>query len=233
VITLLVTPSQLDAAQIEVVGDSYRHLFRARRVERGSRVRVVDGKGHARWAKVEAVGRATARLIPEEEAPGNEPQRELTVLVAAPRVQRAAWLVEKVTEVGAAAIRFLNSERSPRTYGQSSLERLRRVAVAAVEQCHRARVPEITGVHTFAELTELVTDCRERCFLDLDGPREMSLGAGPVALLVGPEGGWTDGERETLEHLDCRAWGLGARTLRVETAAVAGSSLLLLTKTAL
>lgn len=232
-ITLLVSPDELDTSPIEVSGDSYRHLFRARRLELGARVRVVDGQGHARWTTVERVDRTAAKLGAEGEAPSNEPEIELVLMVAAPRIQRAAWLVEKVTEVGAVAIRFVNSERSPRSYGETSLGRLRRVAAAAVEQCHRARVPEVTGVHLFSELVDLLTDCPQRWFLDLDGAAGVEAGAGPVGLLVGPEGGWTEGERESLLAFGCRPWGLGARTLRVETAAVAGSSLLLLTNTAL
>lgn len=191
-------------------------------------MRAVDGEGQARWATVETVGRASARLLLEEEAPSNEPQLEVAVLVAAPRIPRAAWLVEKVTEVGVVAVRFFNSERSPRSYGPASLKRLRRVAAAAVEQCHRARIPQISGVHPFAELAELVAGCPERWLLDPDQRGEMSRGDGPVALLVGPEGGWSDGEREILDRLGCRPWSLGTRVLRVETAAIAGSALMLL-----
>ncbi|MGB5814421.1 MAG: RsmE family RNA methyltransferase [Thermoanaerobaculia bacterium] len=232
-ITLLVSPDELETSPIEVRGDSYRHLFRARRLELGARVRVVDGEGHARWTRVERVDRTAAKLGPEGEAASNEPEIELVLMVAAPRIQRASWLVEKVTEVGASAVRFINSERAPRSYGEASLGRLRRVAVAAVEQCHRARVPEITGVHPFSELADLLTDCPARWFLDLEGAAGVDAGAGPVGLLVGPEGGWTEAERESLDACGCRPWGLGARTLRVETAAVAGSSLLLLARTPL
>jgi 16S rRNA (uracil1498-N3)-methyltransferase len=232
-ITLLVSGHEFDTSPIEVSGDSYRHLFRARRLELGARVRVVDGEGHARWSTVERVDRTAAKLVVVGEAPSNEPESELTILVAAPRIQRAAWLVEKVTEIGAVAVRFINSERSPRSYGEASLGRLRRLAAAAVEQCHRARVPEITGVHPFSEVADLLTDCPERWFLDLDGAAGAEAGAGPVGLLVGPEGGWTASERENLLAFDCLPWGLGVRTLRVETAAVTGSSLLLLTNTAL
>lgn len=232
-ITLLVSPDELDKSPIEVSGDSYRHLFRARRLEVGARVRVVDGEGQARWSTVERVDRTGAELAVVGEAPGNEPERELVLMVAALKIQRASWLVEKVTEVGATAIRFVNSERSPRSYGEASLARLQRVATAAVEQCHRARVPEITGVHPFSELADLLTGCPERWFLDPGGAAGMDAGAGPVGLLVGPEGGWTESERDSLLGLDCRPWGLGVRTLRVETAAVAGSGLLLLTNSAL
>lgn len=230
-ITLLVSPQELDTSPIEVSGDSYRHLFRARRLEVAARVRVVDGEGRARWTTVERVDRSAAKLVLTGEAPGNEPELELVLVVAAPRSQRAAWLVEKTTEIGATSIHFVNSERSPRSYGETTLERLRRVAAAAVEQCHRARVPEIAGVQPFSELPELLAGCAERRFLDLEGPAGIAAGTGRVALVVGPEGGWTDEERESLVALDCRPWGLGARTLRVETAAVAASSLLLLART--
>ena len=73
---------------------------------------------------------------------------------AALRPERAAWLVEKATELGATAIHFFRSEHTPRNYGEGNLERWRRMAVAAVEQCHRATCPEISGVESWQNLLD-------------------------------------------------------------------------------
>ena len=61
-ITLLVRPAELDAARLEVEGERFRHLFRARRLVVGQRLRVVDGAGRARCAEVLGLDRARAVL---------------------------------------------------------------------------------------------------------------------------------------------------------------------------
>jgi 16S rRNA (uracil1498-N3)-methyltransferase len=219
---------------LTVEGDAYRHLFRARRIGVGERLRVVDGEGRARWGEVIQVGRTAALVELAEPAAPNEPRLHLEVLVATLRPEPASWLVEKATELGAAAIRFLNTERGPRSFGAGTAERLRRVAVAAVEQCHRARCPEVTGPHPFAEVTTLTSAADHRWLLD---PAATSIPpASPLSphespkesLLVGPEGGWSPTELETLDAEGWKRISLGPRILRIETAVVAGAALLLL-----
>lgn len=227
-ITLLLGPDDFAAEEATVEGEAYRHLFRARRVAVGDRLRVVDGRGSARWAKVTEVHRQRARLTLGDEAPDHEPGRRVELLVAALRKERASWLVEKATELGVAAVRFLQTERTPREFGEGTFERFHRVAAAALEQSQRARLPEISGMHRWEELPDLLTAFPHRYFLDAAGAAwEVAGGGGPVALLVGPEGGWTGGERDTLLARKCRPLSLGSRVLRVETAALAGAALVL------
>lgn len=220
-----------DGAELTVEGDAYRHLFRARRLAGGDALRVVDGAGGAWSARVESVGprRAVVRLLEPE--PSLESLLRLELLAALPRSQRASWLVEKATEIGVAALRFLVTERTVREGGRGVLERWRRVAAAALEQCGRARLPEVTGPHAWEELPGLLAPCSPRYLLDPGAPALVPFAdptGGRVAALVGPEGGWTDAERASLAELGCRAAGLGPRTLRTETAAVAAASIVLL-----
>ncbi len=227
-ITLLVTPGDLAAAELWIEGDRHRHLFRARRLAVGDGLRLVDGRGLARRAEVARLerGRALLRLSGTETVPG--PAREVELLVAPPRPPRATWLVEKATELGVVAIRFIAGERAPRGYGEGTLERLRRVAAAALEQSRQARLPELSGVHAWCELESLLAGCGDRRRLELGGePWRPAAGAGRLALVVGPEGGWTEAERVALDELGCRATALGPTVLRVETAAVVGAGLAL------
>jgi 16S rRNA (uracil1498-N3)-methyltransferase len=219
---------------LTVEGDAYRHLFRARRIAVGERLRVVDGEGRARWGEVIQVGRTAAVVELAEPAAPNEPRLRLEILVATLRPERASWLVEKATELGAGAVRFLNTERGPRSFGPGTADRLRRVAVAAVEQCHRARCPEVTGPHPFAEVESLSVAAGRRWLLD---PAATSLPPAPPrspseppqeTLLVGPEGGWSSAELETLDASGWERISLGPRILRIETAVLAGAALLLL-----
>ncbi len=223
----------IDGDRAAIEGATYRHLFRARRLKSGARLRAVDGEGRARWAEVEKVDRRRAVLLLQGPAPGNEPTYRLHLEVAALRMERASWLVEKATEIGVRGIRFIATERTPREFSPASLERLRRVARAALEQSHRSRVPEIAGVEPWESVTASLNaqgETVDRYVLDLDAPcRESWRGRGSSGcVLVGPEGGWSRAERQELEGLGCRAVSLGDRTLRVETAAIIAAAKLLL-----
>ncbi len=154
--------------EVRVEGEPYRHLFRARRLAVGDRVRVVDGRGQARWAAVARIDRSAAVMVLGEPAPGNEPELRLELLVPTCRPERASWLVEKATELGVASIRFLHTERAPRQLGDSTVARLQRVAAAALEQCHGSRLPEITGPHEWSELATLTGGVGERWVLDTE-----------------------------------------------------------------
>jgi len=229
VITLLVTPAELGSQKLQVEGESYRHLFRARRLAVGETLRVVDGAGRARFGSVAEVERTAGHVLLGDPAPSNEPPLHLELFCPLPKPERTAWLVEKLTEVGVSSIRFLRSERAPRELTAGALARLGRVAAAAVEQCHRARVPALSGPHAWDELASLLAGFDERYVLDpratKRSPAESS--AARVALVVGPEGGWPEAEQASLERAGCRRLRLGARVLRIETAAVVGAGLLL------
>ncbi len=228
--TLLLAPDRFHDDSVIVEGDSFRHLFRARRLGPDDTLRVVDGRGAARWATVASVDRRRAVLELGGAAPANEPSRRLELFVAPPRSARAAWMVEKLTEVGVWAIRLWATERAPRRYGAGTLERLGRVAAAAVEQCERSRLPEIS-VHPWEEGLELVAVLGERWLLTPGAPPPAGApaaeGDATLSLLIGPEGGWTATELGVLEQLPCRAVGLGPTTLRVETAALVAAALAL------
>ncbi|HRC86326.1 MAG TPA: RsmE family RNA methyltransferase, partial [Thermoanaerobaculia bacterium] len=103
-------------------------------------------------------------------------------------------------------------------------------AVAAVEQCGRACLPKLSGPHPLAALPGLAQEAEERIFLDpgatqLAPPRPAM---GSLAVAIGPEGGWSQAERQQLRAQGFAPAGLGERTLRLETAALAAACLCLL-----
>src|SRR5436309_5335941 len=144
-ITLLVEPGAFDRPTARVEGETYQHLFRARRVAVGEEMRVVDGHGRARWGTVERVDRTSATVTLGEPAPDREPRLRLEVIVPTCRPERASWLVEKGTEVGVFAFRFANMARAPRGLGAIVFDRLRLVGAAAVGQWQRSRLRVVDG----------------------------------------------------------------------------------------
>jgi 16S rRNA (uracil1498-N3)-methyltransferase len=229
-IHLLASPNELRQDRLEVAGDAYRHLFRARRLERGQRLRVVDGAGGARWAEVVEVGRAAALLRLLEPAPSNDSVTRVGLAVAAVRPDRVAWVVEKATELGVCSILFFPCARAQRFRESADLRRLRRVASAALEQSGGATLPWLHRCGSFAELLELAA-VRRTVLLDAGAsPRIPALAARAGAdwlLVVGPEGGLEARESSALGEAGAGAMSLGPRTLRSETAAVAGAAILL------
>jgi 16S rRNA (uracil1498-N3)-methyltransferase len=234
--TIVVTPIELDGTEVELFGDSYHHLFRVRRLRAGESVRVVDGEGRARRGVIARVDRARGMVALAGPEPALEPALRLELLVAPPKPERAAWLVEKATEVGVAAIRLVATERgarAERVFGHAQLARLSRIAVAAVEQCGRAVVPEVTGLHELAEvISPLRRDARSIVVLDASGasaPPDVApfLGSSGFSILIGPEGGWSEEEIALFGRSGLARWSLGERVLRVETAALVAAGILL------
>jgi 16S rRNA (uracil1498-N3)-methyltransferase len=232
-ITVLLEGANLDEPSLRISGPTYQHLFRARRLERDVTLRITDGAGRARWAAVTRIGAREATITLADPAPTHESALALTLFVATPRAERAAWLIEKATEIGVVAVRFLRSERAPRFPGAGMQARWRRLAAAALEQSHRATLPLIDGPHDWSELARLGSGIPWRGVLAPaarhDWPQQAPHpGCRSAALLVGPEGGWTVAEQARVAELGWLPIGLGERTLRIETAALAGAALVLL-----
>ncbi len=251
--SLLLPPElfQLDEAKLE--GDVFHHLVRVRRLAEGEILQVVDGQGQARAAILESVGKKTATVRLGKSLPARDPKQRLHLLVGALRPERADWLVEKATELGVFALRFLATERTPRQYSEGRLGRYEKLAVAALEQSQGARLPKISGVHPMEELPRLLpqgplwvldplaSETLAWPFITgcagvppaLQGEDAGETPAHPVnkgeegAVLIGPEGGFSPAELRHLEELGARGALLGNRILRVETAAIAAAAILL------
>ncbi len=208
-------------------GEEAHHLTRVLRVEAGQVYEISDNAG-LYLAEVETARKNEVVFAVKE---------RLEVVEAAPRIELAAglirferfeWMMEKATELGAAAIHPLIAERSEKGLEQAAAkrtERWRRIAREACEQSRRARLPEIHSPARRAPEGEFT----RRLVLDEAGgtPGMLeALGAErgeaeTVALAVGPEGGWTEREREAWVAAGWKRVTLGPGILRAETAAVA------------
>ncbi|MEO8275285.1 MAG: 16S rRNA (uracil(1498)-N(3))-methyltransferase [Thermoanaerobaculia bacterium] len=231
--TLLLSPELFAAAAATIADEAHHHLFKVKRLQTGDRLRVVDGAGHARHAEIAGIDKRTARLALGETAPANEPGLQVEIYVAPPKPERAAWLVEKATELGVSAIHFIATEHDARAFELAQLARLRRIAVSAVEQCGRSVVPQIAAVGDLLACVErLQTELVPIIWLDGSGstaPLSLpaSCNGARRAIFVGPEGGWSPAERVLFSSRQIEPWSLGPTVLRVETAAVVGAGLLL------
>ncbi len=200
--------------------DAQSHRLRSvLRLRPGDGLAVFDGSGGEWSATVAAAAAEGVRLAigePLEALP--EPPVAVTLLCAFPRGQRGDWIVEKATELGVAAITPLASDRAVMQPGEGRVERWRRIASEAAEQCGRASLPSF-GEEPPAGAPRLIADpgAARTVAEALAGFSPVPLA---VAIYIGPEGGWTPEERERLIGEGALPVSLGPRRLRVETAAI-------------
>lgn len=216
------------SAGIVLEGDESKHLARVARKVVGDEVEVFDGLGHCVRARVDWIGKDRVELSVVEQIFRPTPAISMTLLVATPKGERFDWLVEKATELGVARLVPILAERSSVDPRSAKLDRLRRVIVEASKQCGRDFLMELSDPVAWSKA---VSDrsMPVRLLADSGG---VSHSAWPkvesrVALAIGPEGGWSPAERSTAEDHGWIRVGLGLTRLRVETAAIAASALIL------
>ena len=170
--------------------------------------------------------RGAATLTVSEVLRRESGSRGTSLFLAGLKPEPLSWAVEKATELGAAEVTLVRSERTQSFRAAPTLlPRLERVARAAAKQCGRADWPSLAGPLALARVLE-DAGFSHRFFLDFDGdafPKKLS--TAPAALLVGPEGGWSAGERSAASALGWKIVTLPAGRLRAETAVVAALTL--------
>jgi 16S rRNA (uracil1498-N3)-methyltransferase len=206
-------------------GDLAHHLATVLRVRPGQQLLLGDGRGQQCTATVERIaGGAVEVLLAPAVAVAPLPLR-LLLAFAPPRWTRAEWLFEHGTELGVAGFQPLLTART--RPGQPRLARWQQIVRAAAGQCDRAHLPVVLppcALQPFLDRPDLPA----RPLLASPGARPpQPQPAGEVVLLVGPEGGFDQGELTAIATRGFVPAGLGPHVLRTETAALAGAALLL------
>lgn len=211
----------------ELKGELAQHLTRVLRVEKGQQYEISDNE-QLYLAEVDLARKdhVTFRVIQRLES---RPEPFPMVLYASLfKFDHFEWMIEKATELGVAAIQPVISERSEHGLEKAApkrSERWRRIAMEASQQCRRMRMPEIRDLLDIEQA--LTAPSGLPLLLDeLPGAppimRHLTAQQPPgVSLLLGPEGGWTEQERETILAAGWQPVSLGPLVLRAETAAAA------------
>jgi 16S rRNA (uracil1498-N3)-methyltransferase len=209
---------------------SAHHAREVLRLRAGDRIHVFDGRGTEYEASLDRVTRREvhARILRPVASRPESPLR-VTLALSPLKGDRMELVVQKVTELGVAAIRPVVTVRTdaaarPALRGTRQ-ERWDKVASGAAEQCGRAVVPEVAPTTTLDDLVAEPFEGPRILLLETTPSRPLPdlLGRPPraVLLLVGPPGGFEPSEVATLEGAGFLSATLGPRLLRSETAAVA------------
>ena len=219
---LFVRTPLAEGATVELDARQANYLGNVMRLGEAAELLVFDGRSGEWLARIAEAAKKRMTLMVERRT--REPEAIPDVWLAFAPVKRTQtdWLVEKATELGAARLLPVMTQRT--VAERVKLERLQAIAVEAAEQCGRTMLPEIDEPVSLKQLLAEREPGRRLYFADESGgdPAAKTFAPGPAMILVGPEGGFTDQEREAIRAApNVAAISLGPRILRAETAALA------------
>jgi len=230
-----VPPEALDGGRVPLSPEAGHYLFHVHRLEVGDEFELFDGKGRRYPAVVEVAdaqgGVALARppIVETQTA-------SLVVIQSLLKADKLEWVLQKGTELGAAAFVLLTTHRSVSRLEESQVEKkLPRWSKIAEEASRQSGRSDVAAVHYARDFQQAVALAGAGQLLLLD-EAQTAQRLGEVwrqrppeerrALIVGPEGGWERSEVRSWEALGATGVSLGPRVLRAETASVAGLAVL-------
>jgi 16S rRNA (uracil1498-N3)-methyltransferase len=226
---MFIVAELVESEELLVDGSEGRHAVEVLRLTPGERVRVGDGRGSVAESEVVSAGAEGLRVVVRHRFEVPSPEPEFVLVQALPKGDRGPLAVDLATELGVDRIVPWTAARSVTRWRDNRVEKgvakWRAAAHAASKQSRRARVPEVTEPMTTREVCGLLGDAdlavvlheqARRPLAELDIPR-----TGTVVVIVGPEGGLTDGEVVAFRAAGAQAVRLGSEVLRTSTAGAA------------
>ncbi|MGB0100098.1 MAG: 16S rRNA (uracil(1498)-N(3))-methyltransferase [Nocardioides sp.] len=221
--------------EVTVTGDEAHHAVAVRRLRVGEQVALTDGSGVSVRGSVSSTGKRVFAVTVDEVDRHEPASPEIVVVQAIPKGDRGELAVEVLTEIGVGEIVPWAASRSVAVWkgerAVKSLNRWRSTAREAAKQARRSWFPtvgdlastdEVLARIADAELTVVLHEGATASLAALDVPP-----AGRIVVVVGPEGGLSDGEVEAFVAAGAISVRLGAEVLRTSTAGVAAVAALL------
>ena len=237
------TVSRWDADKVLLAGDEAHHFRNVKRGKVGDSLVLFDGTERYYYGIVESIQKEGIRInIIDSFQDDIESPLRLTVAAALPKGDRQRFLIEKLAELGVARFIPVHMKRSVARANDAVIQRFRRYVIEAAKQCGRNVLMEITDEVPIDKLNDMLTSETARYILhpvalgSVGQTSFRNLAGTPVpeyrlnsalAILVGPEGSFTDQEVEIALRTGFVPLDLGRRILRTETACIAAAAVFL------
>jgi 16S rRNA (uracil1498-N3)-methyltransferase len=229
---LFVDSSLADGGEVSLNRDQANYLINVLRLERGDDVLVFNGRDGEWQARLSSVAKRAVSLVIGTCTRPQPPARELHFLFAPLKHLRLDYMVQKAVEMGVSLLQPVITRHTQ--VARINLDRMRANVIEAAQQCGVLQVPGVAEPASLDRVAEdpdrLIVFCDEGA--ELDDPVAALVAAGrnvgnaPIAVLIGPEGGFSEEERALLlERPKTVRIALGPRILRADTAAVAALTL--------
>ena len=219
-----VEPQQLTADVCRISGDEGRHAATVKRMRVGERIDVCDGMGNRASGLVQALGRDWVDVNIDSRTRDEKNALQFVAVQAVAKGDRADLAIEVLTEVGVDQIIPWQSQHSVAKWDDSgkSLSKWERVAREASKQSRRSWVPDVrNALNTDSIISELAD---YECVVVLHESADASLAeialpdSGPVAIVIGPEGGISGAELDAFQGIDAQIVRMGHTVMRTSTA---------------
>jgi len=221
----------LSPDRIQVDGAEAAHALKVLRLGPGDEVILFDGRGAEATGKITGIEKSAfqVEVLARQSAP-THPHGLLTIATAIPKGERADWMVEKCAELGVRRIIPLECERSQVHPGTAKLDRWRRKALEAAKQSRQSSVMEIDDVCPITDIFARASSASSMFFGDGSATQTMigRLNAtardSEILICIGPEGGFSENEKQLLISKGSLPILLGSTVLRIETAVIAAAA---------
>lgn len=227
---LFLEPALADGARLPLEREQANYLLSVLRMKQDDTVLVFNGRDGEWLAAISVEGRKQASLTLVRQTRPQPPAPDLHYLFAPLKHARLDYMAQKAVEMGAGVIQPVLTRRTQ--VSRLNLDRIRANAVEAAEQCGILSLPEIRAERPLEAALEALEPERLLVFCDEAMAQASPVAAlaqaqpGPLAVLIGPEGGFDEGERQRiLARPGTLPISLGPRILRADTAAVAALAL--------
>ncbi|MBN2588575.1 MAG: 16S rRNA (uracil(1498)-N(3))-methyltransferase [Sedimentisphaerales bacterium] len=234
-----INKDSISAGQVKITDPRVHQIRDVLRMKTGNEIIVLDNTGMEYHARLTGISQKeiTGEIIDQNKCEA-EPHTSITLYQSMLARDKFEVVLQKCTEVGVTCFVPVITERSivrkPEKITKEKLSRFESIIAEAAEQSGRGIIPSIKSPVTMNQaLAEL--DGYDICLfgstLDCVSLKEILRSnasiPGKIALFIGPEGGFSDGELEEFSHRGVKAFSLGRRILRTETAGIVASSLIL------
>lgn len=232
-----VCPDQIRDGRVVIAGADVHHLRDVLRLGPGDSIQVLDGSNNEYVAVIESADpEGVVASIVDSRIRATEPRVHLTLAQCLPKGEKMEWVLQKGTEVGYSGFIPVASERSvvrlDAERAARKTERWNRVVREASEQAGRAVLPKVLPMLSWRELCGTF-DGYDRVLLPWEGEETRGLRSalegepGRMLVIIGPEGGLTQGEVSVAEQAGAIPVSLGRRILRTETAGLVAAAAIL------
>lgn len=215
---------------VEYLDEEESRHIRVLRLHVNDRIHVTDGKGLLFHATITSIDKNKCEFEVTKVNQTTKKPLPIHLFVAPTKnSDRMEWLTEKATEIGVASVTMVQCEHSERK--NINHDRLVKMAVSAMKQSQQSWLPEIKPLTSFDEIVKTSFDQNFIAYVDHTNPDQLKNLATPgksYALLIGPEGDFTQGEIDLALKNNWKKVSLGPTRLRTETAALAGILTLML-----
>lgn len=213
--------------RLEIKSEEFNHLKNVLRMKEGDDFVAICNDEFNYFCKITSLTKNSAKFcVTKKELNTANPAKEIAIFQGLAKGDKLELVTQKATEIGASKIVpvfFANCDVKANT---NKLTRLEKIAVSACKQCGRSKVPEITECKQLKDLPDLIAGY-DVCFFANEREDDKSFisllngnkNANKIAIIVGPEGGFTANEIATISSI-AQSVSLGKRILRTETAGI-------------